>query len=74
MRSVAVAGNASDARSAARVRAMFDRVAPRYDVLNHVMSAGLHHRWRSRTADFLEMLRAPGFSMLCGAPEISRLS
>jgi demethylmenaquinone methyltransferase/2-methoxy-6-polyprenyl-1,4-benzoquinol methylase len=33
------------------VRAMFDRIAGVYDVLNTVMSAGLHHRWRARAAD-----------------------
>jgi demethylmenaquinone methyltransferase/2-methoxy-6-polyprenyl-1,4-benzoquinol methylase len=30
---------------------MFDRVAGVYDLLNTVMSAGLHHRWRERAAD-----------------------
>lgn len=30
---------------------MFDRVAERYDLLNSLMSAGLHHRWRERAAD-----------------------
>lgn len=29
---------------------MFDRVASNYDVLNSVMTAGLHHRWRERAA------------------------
>lgn len=29
---------------------MFDRVAGRYDALNSVMTAGLHHRWRQRAA------------------------
>jgi demethylmenaquinone methyltransferase/2-methoxy-6-polyprenyl-1,4-benzoquinol methylase len=51
---------------------MFDRVAPRYDVLNHVMSAGLHHRWRSRAADLLDI--APGARVLdvaCGTGDLS---
>jgi demethylmenaquinone methyltransferase/2-methoxy-6-polyprenyl-1,4-benzoquinol methylase len=72
MRSVAVASNASEARSAERVRAMFDRVAPRYDLLNGVMSAGLHHRWRSRTAELLDI--APGARVLdvaCGTGDLS---
>ena len=34
-----------------QVRAMFDRIASFYDVMNSVMTAGLHHRWRSRAAD-----------------------
>jgi demethylmenaquinone methyltransferase / 2-methoxy-6-polyprenyl-1,4-benzoquinol methylase len=34
-----------------QVRAMFDRIASVYDVMNSVMTAGLHHRWRARAAD-----------------------
>jgi demethylmenaquinone methyltransferase/2-methoxy-6-polyprenyl-1,4-benzoquinol methylase len=34
-----------------QVRAMFDRIAGLYDVMNSVMTAGLHHRWRSRAVD-----------------------
>jgi demethylmenaquinone methyltransferase / 2-methoxy-6-polyprenyl-1,4-benzoquinol methylase len=33
------------------VRAMFDRIAGVYDLMNSVMTAGLHHRWRERAAD-----------------------
>src|SRR5437763_10594838 len=32
------------------VRAMFDRIASVYDPLNSVMTAGMHHRWRERSA------------------------
>jgi demethylmenaquinone methyltransferase / 2-methoxy-6-polyprenyl-1,4-benzoquinol methylase len=35
----------------AQVRAMFDRIAGLYDVMNSVMTAGLHHRWRQRAAE-----------------------
>ena len=35
----------------AQVRAMFDRIAGVYDLMNGVMTAGMHHRWRSRAAD-----------------------
>ena len=30
---------------------MFDRIARVYDLMNSVMTAGLHHRWRERAAD-----------------------
>jgi demethylmenaquinone methyltransferase/2-methoxy-6-polyprenyl-1,4-benzoquinol methylase len=33
------------------VRAMFDRIAGVYDLMNTVMTAGLHHRWRARAVD-----------------------
>jgi demethylmenaquinone methyltransferase / 2-methoxy-6-polyprenyl-1,4-benzoquinol methylase len=36
---------------AGQVNRMFDRVAGRYDALNSVMTAGLHHRWRERAAE-----------------------
>ncbi len=34
------------AEKAARVRAVFERVAPRYDLMNDAMSAGLHRLWK----------------------------
>jgi len=34
----------------AQVRAMFDRIAGVYDLMNTAMTAGLHHRWRVRAA------------------------
>jgi demethylmenaquinone methyltransferase / 2-methoxy-6-polyprenyl-1,4-benzoquinol methylase len=38
-----------------QVRAMFDRIARVYDLMNSVMTAGLHHRWRERAADLAEL-------------------
>ena len=35
---------------ATQVNRMFDRIAGQYDAMNSVMTAGLHHRWRQRTA------------------------
>lgn len=34
-----------------RVREMFDRIAPRYDALNRIMSLGLDQRWRRRALE-----------------------
>lgn len=51
---------------------MFDRVAGRYDLLNSLMSAGLHHRWRERAADRAEL--KPGDSVLdvcCGTGDLA---
>jgi demethylmenaquinone methyltransferase/2-methoxy-6-polyprenyl-1,4-benzoquinol methylase len=47
---------------AGQVRAMFDRIAGIYDLLNSVMTAGLHHRWRSRAADMAQV--GPGAVVL----------
>jgi demethylmenaquinone methyltransferase/2-methoxy-6-polyprenyl-1,4-benzoquinol methylase len=34
---------------------MFDRIAGVYDLMNTVMTAGLHHRWRQRAADLAQV-------------------
>jgi demethylmenaquinone methyltransferase/2-methoxy-6-polyprenyl-1,4-benzoquinol methylase len=44
------------------VRAMFDRIAGVYDVMNTVMTAGLHHRWRERAVDLARV--GPGSQAL----------
>jgi len=45
-----------------QVEAMFDRVAGYYDLLNSVMTAGLHHKWRRRAADIAKV--GPGDRVL----------
>ena len=45
-----------------QVRAMFDRIAGFYDVMNSVMTAGLHHRWRARAVDLADV--GPGSHVL----------
>jgi demethylmenaquinone methyltransferase/2-methoxy-6-polyprenyl-1,4-benzoquinol methylase len=45
-----------------QVRAMFDRIAGFYDVMNSVMTAGLHHSWRRRAVDLAQV--GPGDRVL----------
>ena len=37
-------------RDTEKIEQMFSRIAPRYDLLNHVLSLGLDFRWRRRVA------------------------
>lgn len=51
---------------------MFDRIAGRYDAMNSLMTAGLHHRWRERAADRAEL--RPGDAALdvcCGTGDLA---
>jgi demethylmenaquinone methyltransferase/2-methoxy-6-polyprenyl-1,4-benzoquinol methylase len=60
------------AQFAEQVNRMFDRVAARYDLLNSLMSAGLHHRWRERAADIADV--SPGDAVLdvcCGTGDLT---
>jgi len=53
------------------VRAMFDRIAPVYDAMNRVMTAGLDQRWRRATA---RAVVGPGDSVLdacCGTGDLA---
>ena len=40
-------------KTPARIAGMFDSIAPRYDLLNHVLSAGMDRGWRDRAVDAL---------------------
>jgi demethylmenaquinone methyltransferase / 2-methoxy-6-polyprenyl-1,4-benzoquinol methylase len=51
---------------------MFDRVAGRYDVLNSVMTAGLHHRWRERAVVAAALVRGDAaLDVCCGTGDLS---
>lgn len=59
----------------AAVRAMFDRIAPRYDALNRLLTAGLDQRWRRRALDaaFVQ----PGelvIDLACGTGDLTELA
>src|SRR3954471_19390887 len=42
-------------KSPAKIAGMFDAIAGRYDLLNHLLSAGLDRRWRARAVDALQL-------------------
>lgn len=57
---------------AGQVNRMFDRVAGRYDALNSLMTAGLHHGWRQRAAAQTDL--GPGDAALdvcCGTGDLA---
>jgi demethylmenaquinone methyltransferase/2-methoxy-6-polyprenyl-1,4-benzoquinol methylase len=69
------AGALDDAGAARQVREMFTRIAPHYDLLNHLLSLGFDIAWRNRVARrFAELLRQPGIQTLdlcCGTGDLA---
>lgn len=49
MRPASAAGGDPGAPTTEKVRGVFGRIARRYDLMNAIISLGLHHRWRRRT-------------------------
>ena len=47
-------GAATEADASKRVREMFTQIAPRYDLLNHLLSLQLDRLWRARAARRLQ--------------------
>lgn len=60
---------------APRVREMFAEIAPRYDLLNHLLSFNIDKRWRRFTVKKLaDVLRRPGsvaLDVCCGTADLS---
>lgn len=55
-----------------QVQGMFDRIAGRYDLLNSLMTAGLHHSWRQRAVDRAEVpAGATVLDVCCGTGDLS---
>ena len=52
------------------VRTMFDRIAPVYDVMNHVMTAGLDRRWRRLTVEAVVQPGARVLDACCGTGDL----
>jgi demethylmenaquinone methyltransferase / 2-methoxy-6-polyprenyl-1,4-benzoquinol methylase len=68
-------GVRSETEAAAHVREMFGRIAPRYDLLNHLLSLDIDKLWRRRVArGFSVVLHDPHASVLdlcCGTGDLA---
>jgi len=68
-------GATDEAAAAQAVRQMFDSIAPRYDLLNHVLSANVDRLWWRRTARrFRPILTNPNAAVLdicCGTGDMT---
>ena len=65
-----------DEQEAARwVRGMFDGIAPRYDLANHLLSANIDRYWRARTVrrvrPILERADARVLDICCGTADLA---
>ena len=71
----APAGARDEQSVADAVREMFTSIAPRYDLLNHVLSMNVDRLWWNRTARaFAHVLRRPGAQVLdlcCGTGDMT---
>jgi demethylmenaquinone methyltransferase / 2-methoxy-6-polyprenyl-1,4-benzoquinol methylase len=69
------AGSASESVQAQAVQTMFNSIAPRYDLLNHVLSANVDRLWWRRTArTFTHILQNPDATILdvcCGTGDMT---
>lgn len=57
--------------SAAGVRAMFDRIAPVYDLMNRLMTVGLDRRWRRLTAEAVVRSGDRVLDACCGTGDLT---
>jgi demethylmenaquinone methyltransferase/2-methoxy-6-polyprenyl-1,4-benzoquinol methylase len=67
-------GAAGEQEAASWVRAMFGRIAPRYDLANHLLSFNIDRRWRAHTVNRVRhILERPGARVLdicCGTGDL----
>lgn len=68
-------GSHDEREAGLQVREMFGQIAPRYDFLNHLLSASFDKLWRKRTAaHFLDILQNPSSRVLdlcCGTGDLA---
>ncbi len=68
-------GSTTDRDAAANVQQMFDTIAPKYDLLNHILSVGIDRWWWSRAArTFRPILQRPeaiALDLCCGTGDMT---
>jgi demethylmenaquinone methyltransferase / 2-methoxy-6-polyprenyl-1,4-benzoquinol methylase len=68
-------GAVSEAEASSKIRAMFTQIAPRYDLLNHLLSLQLDRLWRARTArrlkSILDQPNALVLDLCCGTGDLA---
>lgn len=68
-------GATTDQDAAANVQQMFDTIAPKYDMLNHVLSVGIDRWWWSRASrTFRPILQRPeavALDLCCGTGDMT---
>lgn len=68
------AGIVDEQQAASWVRGMFGRIAPRYDLLNHLLSLNIDRYWRARTvqrvAPVLKKPEARVLDLACGTGDL----
>ncbi len=59
-------------KSPDRIAGMFDAIAPRYDLLNHLLSAGIDRRWRAAAIRSLKLTgRETLLDVCCGTADVA---
>jgi demethylmenaquinone methyltransferase / 2-methoxy-6-polyprenyl-1,4-benzoquinol methylase len=68
-------GAVTEADASKKVREMFTQIAPRYDLLNHLLSLQLDRLWRARTARLLQPILdrpdALALDLCCGTGDLA---
>jgi demethylmenaquinone methyltransferase/2-methoxy-6-polyprenyl-1,4-benzoquinol methylase len=68
-------GTTTDQDAAANVQQMFDTIAPKYDLLNHILSVGIDRWWWTRAArtfrSILQRSEAVALDLCCGTGDMT---
>ena len=67
-------GRTSEDEKARYIRRMFDTIAPRYDLINGLISGGLHRRWKQATVSSLRVpVGGRALDLCCGTGDLALL-